>query len=109
MVHARTPQKKSKAEELNDVLFKTEAFHGNEIQENSSVHINKDMAFHEATKKCPKVLTKLKFCLDCTPSSSVESERCFSTAKLFISRLKSSLSDEMIASLCLVRSLLENK
>jgi len=31
MLHAGTPQKKSKAEEINDVLFKTEAFHGNEI------------------------------------------------------------------------------
>jgi len=69
--HKNPPEKKSKAEELNDVLFKTEAFHGIEIQENSSAHIRKGMAFCEATKKCPEVVRILKFCLDCIPPSSV--------------------------------------
>ena len=101
------PQKKSNAGDLKDIPFKTVAFQGNEIQENSSAHIKKEMPFCEATKECPKVLRKLKFCLDCIPPSSVKSERCFSAAELFIWRLKSSLSDEMIDSLCLVRSFLE--
>ena len=70
--------------------------------------IKKQIAFYEATKESPKVLRKLKFCLDCIPPSLVESERFFSAAGLFISRLKSSLSDEIIDSLCLVRSFLGN-
>jgi len=53
--------------------------------------------------------TKIEICLDCIPPSSVESERCFSAIGLFIPRLKSSLSDEMIDSLCLARRFLENK
>jgi len=67
------------------------------------------MAFYEATKKCPKVLRKLKFCRGCIPPSSLESERCFNAAGLFLSRFKFSLSDEMIDRLCLVQSFLENK
>jgi len=49
-----------------------------------------------------KVLRKLKFCLDCI-SPSVESERCFSAAGLFISRLKCLLGDEMLDSLSCVK------
>ena len=67
MVHAVTPQKKNN----------TEALHGNKTQENRSAHIKKEMAFYEDTKECPKVLRKLKFCVDCVPPSSVESEKCF--------------------------------
>jgi len=63
-------RKNSKAEELNDLLFKTEAFHRNEIQENSLTHLKKEMAFYEATKECRKVFRNLKFCLDYNPPSS---------------------------------------
>ena len=67
------------------------------------------MTFYEATMECPKILKTLKSCLNSLPSSSVEAERCFSAAGLFISKLRSSLSDEMIDSLCFARSYFARK
>ena len=62
--------------------------------------MKKEMKFYEATNECPKVLKSSKSCLNSLPPSSVEEERCFSAAGLFISNLRSSLSDERIDSLC---------
>jgi len=98
------PMKKSKAEELNDILCQPEDQHLDRVQENVLTHIKNEMTFYEATKECPKVLKSLKSCLNSLPPSSVEAERCFSAAGLFVSKLRSSLSDEMIDSLCFTRS-----
>lgn len=98
------PMKKSKEEELNDILCQTEDQHLDRVQENVLTHIKREMTFYEATKECPKVLKRLKSCLNSLPPSSVEAERCFSAAGLFISKLRSSLSDGMIDSLCFARS-----
>jgi len=54
MVHAGTPQKKIKSRRTKNVLFKTKAFHGNQIQENSLAHIKKELSFYEETKQCPE-------------------------------------------------------
>ena len=62
------------------------------------------MTFYIATKECPKVLKSLKFYLNSLPPSSVEADRCFSAAGLFISKLRSSLSDKILDSLCFARS-----
>jgi hypothetical protein len=64
------------------------------------MHIKKEMTFYEATNECPKVLKRLKHCLESLPPSSVEAERCFSAAGLFTTKLRSNLNDEMIDNLC---------
>ena len=95
--------KKSKAEELNDILCGPEDQHLDHVQKNILTHMKK-ITFYEATKECPKVLKSLKSCLNSLPPSSVEAEWCFSAAGLFISKLRSLLSGEIIHSLCFVRS-----
>jgi len=95
--------KKSKAE-LNDILCLPEDQHLDRVQENVFTHIKWEMTFYEATEECPKVLKSLKSCLNSLPPSSVEAERCFSAAGLFVSKLRSSLSDEMVDSLRFARS-----
>jgi len=92
--------KTPKAEKLNDILCQPEDQHLDRVHENVLTHIKKEMTFYEATKECTKVLKSLKCCLNSLPPSSVEAERCFSAAGLFISNLRSSLSDERIDSLC---------
>ena len=62
--------------------------------------------FFEATQKCPKDLKRLKNCLDTFPPSLLEAERCFSPAGLFITKLRSSMSDYLIDLLCFMRSYL---
>ena len=76
--------KKSKTEELNDVLCQPEYQHLDRIQQNVLTHIKKEMTFYEATRECPKILTIIKSCLNSLSPSSVEAERCFSAAGLFI-------------------------
>ena len=93
--------KKSKTEELNNILCQPENQHLNHIQENVLTYIKKEMTFYEVTKECPKVLKILKSCVNLISSSSVEAEKCFNAAGLFISKLRSSLNDKMIDFLCL--------
>ena len=101
--------KKSKTEELNDILSLTEDQHLDRFQENILNHIKKEMMFYEATRECFKILKIIKSCLNSLPPSSVEAERCFSAAGLFISRLRSSLSDEMFDCLIFARSYFSRK
>ena len=72
-------------------------------------HIKKEMTFYEATNECPKVLKCLKHCLESLPPSSVEAERCFSAAGLFITKLRSNLNDEMIDNLRFLRGHFKNQ
>ena len=102
-------QKKSKTEGLNDILRQPEDQHLDRFQENVLKHIKKEMTFYEATRECPKVLTIIKSYLNSLPPSSVEAERCFSAAGLFISKLRSFLSDEMIDCLIFARSYFSRK
>ena len=76
--------KKSKTEELNNILWQTENQYFDYLQENVLTYIEKEMTCYEA-------------------------ERCFSAARLFISKLRSSLSDEMIDSLCFACSYFARK
>ena len=87
--------KKSKTEELN-ILCQPSDQHLDRIQENVLTRIKKEMTFYEATRECPVVLAIIKSCLNSLPPSSVEAEKCFSAAGLFVSKLRSSLSDGMI-------------
>ena len=49
------PEKKSKAEELNDILCQLEDQHLDRVQENVLTHMKKEMTFYEATKECPGI------------------------------------------------------
>ena len=89
----KPPMKKSKAEELNDILCQPEDQHLDRVQENVLTHMKKKMTFYGSTKECPK---SLKSCPNSLPPSSVEAERCLGAAGEFISKLRSSLSDETI-------------
>ena len=91
--------KKRKAEELNGIFSKHFCIGSTDIQPpNILNHIKKEMILFEATQKCPKALKRLKNCLDAFPPSSLEAERCFSATALFITKLKSSMSDYLIDS-----------
>ena len=71
----KPPMKKSKAEELNDILCQPEDRHLDRVQENVLTHMKKEMTFYGATKECPKILKSLKSCPNSLPPSSVEVER----------------------------------
>ena len=96
--------KKSKAEELNDILCQPEDQHLDCGQENILTYIKKKKTRYEATEECSKVLKSLKSCLNSLPPFFIKAERCFSAARLFISKLRLSLSDELIDSLFFARS-----
>ena len=67
--------KRTKAEELNDILSKHFGIGSTAIQTlNILKHIKKEIMFIEATQECPKCLKRLKNCLDTLPPSSVEAE-----------------------------------
>ena len=55
------------------------------VTNNALNQIKKEMTFFEATNECPKTMTLLKKALNTIPPSSVEAERCFSAAGLFVS------------------------
>ena len=104
------PIKRTKAEELNDILSKHSSIDLTFIQtQNILTHNKKEKIFFETTEECPKAFERLKNCLDTFPLSSVGAERCFGAAGLFITKLRSSLSDYMIDLLCFMRSLLEQQ
>ena len=97
--------KRTKAEELDDIIFKHSGIDSTSIQtQNILTCIKKGMMFFEAIKECPKPLKRLKNCLDTFSSSLVEAERCFSAAGLLITKLRSSLSGYKIDLLCFMRS-----
>ena len=71
------PVKRTKTEELNDILSKHSGIGSTAIQTlNILNHIKKKMMFFEATQEFPKCLKRLKICLDTFPPFSVEAERC---------------------------------
>ena len=68
------------------------------------------MQFFEASKdEIPKILKSVKESIESLPPSSVEAERCFSAAGLFITKLRSNLSNDMIDNLCIMQSYLQRK
>ncbi|KRZ00560.1 hypothetical protein T11_6182 [Trichinella zimbabwensis] len=66
--------------------------------------IKNEMAVFEAVGQRPKTLQMLYDALITVPSTSWEAERSFSAAGLFVTKLRSSLKDETIDTLCLLRS-----
>jgi hypothetical protein len=54
--------------------------------------IKKEMSLFESTKKRPENLEKLFKALKTIPPTSIEAERAFSTAGIFITKLRNRLS-----------------
>ena len=70
--------------------------------------IKREMALFEGSggKQMGQKLTQLKEALATVPPTSVEVERLFSAAGLFVTKLRTLLSDEMVDDLCFLRAML---
>lgn len=71
-------------------------------------NISKEMNIFEVTGKRTDNLEKLYNALMTIPPTSVESERAFSAAGLFITKIRSSLSDSAIDNLCFLKNFCKN-
>ena len=99
--------KKSKIDELNEILLNQNK---KPVQTSTLLScVKKEISFFEHSGELPKILKSIKNSLDTLPPSSVEAERCFSASGLFVTKLRSSLSDTMIDNLCLMRGYLLRK
>ena len=99
--------KKSKKDELYALLAKRK-----EVPTQESVTlitlIKREMAVFEGSggKQIGEKLAFLKNALATVPPTSVEVERLFSAAGLFVTKLRTSMSDEMLDTLCFLRAVL---
>ncbi|XP_045128679.1 uncharacterized protein LOC123516756 [Portunus trituberculatus] len=75
---------------------------------NECNYIAKEFSVFEATGDRTQNLEKLFQALNSVPPTSVESERAFSAAGLFITKLRSKLSDHSIDCLCFLKSYFKN-
>jgi len=64
------------------------------------------MMIFEATGQRPAYLEKVYNAIKSLPPTSVEAERAFSAAGLFITKLRSRLSDDSVNLLCFLRKYL---
>ncbi len=71
--------------------------------------IQKEFSLYEATGKLTPNLTLLREALLTLKPTSVESERSFSTAGLFITKLRTRLSDDSVDKLCVLKSYFRKK
>ena len=69
-------------------------------------YIRKEIAVFECNNQRPNSLESIYNALMTIPPTSVEAERSFSAAGLFITKLRTSLKDETIDNLCFIRSFL---
>ena len=65
--------------------------------------IKREMAIFEATGDRPLCLQRIYAAVCTLPPTSVEAERVFSAAGLFITKIRARLNDEAIDSLCFLR------
>ena len=104
------PSKKSKVEELKAFLEKKKASakEKNSVGNLSSssailLEIRREMTIFETTGQRPPCLDKIFKAVSTPPPTSVEAERAFSAAGLFVTKMRSSLSDNSIDTLCFLR------
>ena len=75
---------------------------------NISKHLEKELRVFEATGERTTNITNLLNSLKSIPPTSVESERDFPAAGLFISKIRSRLSDKSVDFLCFLRYFFKN-
>ena len=104
--------KKSKLEELQAILDEQptpcqprEPTSSTELL----VEIKREMAVFESTGERPTKSQKLFRALSTLPASSVEAERTFSAAGLFLPKIRSNLSDGSLDRLVFLRKYFQNK
>ena len=99
-------EKISKLEELQQILRRNES---NAPKQNFSssagilTQIKKEMSVFESTGERPACIEKVFRAVRSLPPTSTEAERAFSAAGLFLTKIRSSLSDRSIDNLCLLR------
>ncbi len=107
-------EKVSRHEELADFLSQKKKKKVSSLNRLSSAQdvlkvLKKEVTVLEATGIRPSLLEKIYLSLVTLPATSVEVERSFSAAGLFVTKLRTSLNDETINKLFLIRSrLLQN-
>ena len=66
--------------------------------------IKSETKYFEVTGDLPPMLTQLKHAILSIPATSVEVERLFSAPGCFVTKLRTSLQDDMVDTLCFLRS-----
>ena len=77
-------------------------------EDRSIKYVNKEFSVFESTRKCISNLETLFQCLKTIQPTSFESERAFSACGLFVTKLRSSLNDNTIDTLCFLKSYYKN-
>ena len=93
---------KSASDELNALL--TTSTPKAKKNSNSLDMIRKEIAVLKSTGKRPDLLSKVFSALRSVPVSSIEAERAFSAAGLFVTKMRTSLDDPTIDALCFLRA-----
>lgn len=71
-------------------------------------HFGKDLEVFEATSERTPNITNLLNLLKSIPPTSVESKRVFSAAGLFVTKMRTRLSDRRVDCLCYLRAYYQN-
>ena len=98
-------KKKTKLEEVKDFLEMTTQTPSLSLSTLSEVlhQVKHEMAIFESTGERPACLQKIFRAIKTLPPTSVDAERAFSCAGLFITKIRSQLSDRSIDTLCFLR------
>lgn len=99
--------KQSHSEKLNAAVNEAQKRKHND--ENKSELLGKELRVFEATGERTQNLNIIYNALMSIPPTSVESERVFSTAGLFITKMRTRLSDRSINCLCFLKSYFRSK
>ncbi len=107
-------EKRTKQEELQHLLSQRTSTSSKKGLKSDSPKeiltcIKRELAVLESTGERPLSLEKLYCALKSLPPSSTEAERSFSSAGLFVTKLRSRLSDKTIDMLCFLRQYFKNK
>ena len=100
------PMKKSRAERLDELLNNGKKREKVQPSHNILNLIKKEMGVYETSEygDLGNTLTKLRGALATIVPTSVEAERAFSAAGLFVTKLRTRMSDTMIDCLCFLRA-----
>ena len=70
--------------------------------------LKKELSIFDATQELPPTLLKIHNALKSIPPTSVEAERAFSAAGLFVTKMRCQLSNKTIDELCFLRKYFVN-